>query len=142
MTVRPIVRLGAAAVLLALVAGGAQADRERSALEPAARPASDGLAARGRVHGLFPGMRTRMPVTVRNLTQVPLELRRIAVRVAPASPGCLARYLVVRRFRGERIVPARGTVQVRLKVRLRRSAPDACQGRRFPLAFVAEGVPA
>lgn len=132
----------AAAVLLALVSSGARADRERSATEPSARPAPASLAVRGGVHGLSPGSRTRMPVTVRNRTHAPLELRRIVVRVAPASPRCPARYLVVRRFRGERIVPARGTVRVRLKVRLRRSAPDACQGRRFPLTFVADGAPA
>jgi len=135
-------KVAAAAVLLALVASGAQAERERLAPEPSARPTPASLAVRGGVHGLFPGSRTRMPVIVRNRTHAPVELQRIVVRVGAASPRCPARYLVVRRFRGERTIPARGAVRVRLKVRLRRSAPDACQSVRFPLTFVAEGAPA
>jgi hypothetical protein len=121
-----------------LLSGGAQADRDAPDPVPARR-ASARFALRGAVQGLYPGDRARMPVVVRNRTRRTLELGRVSARIADAVPGCPARYLIVRRFRGERIVPARGSVRVFLKVRLRRSAPDACQAARFPLTFVAEG---
>jgi len=141
MTLRPAVRVAAAAVLLALLSSGARAERGDPDPVTPARRTSARFALRGGVQGLYPGAHARMTVVVRNRTNEPLELHRVSTRVADAAPGCPAGSLVVRRFRGDRIVPARGSVRVRVRVRLRRSAPDACQGVRFPLAFVAKGWP-
>jgi hypothetical protein len=131
-----IVRIAAAGLLLAVLATGAEAGRREQA---DARSVPRTITLRGHVSGLYPGAKVWLPLVLRNPNKIPLTIQRITTRVGNAAPGCPSTFLRVRPFDGSLRVPARGTAQASLKVRLRRKAPDACQGARFPLTFTAEG---
>jgi hypothetical protein len=94
----------------------------------------------GRVGGLYPGALKTMRVKVRNPYAFPIRIRRLRASVGAARPGCTAANLQVRRARANVVVRPRRTVRVRLRVRMRPSAPEACQGARFPLRFRATAV--
>jgi hypothetical protein len=92
----------------------------------------------GHVAGLYPGARRRMPTTVRNDYGSPVRLDSIRVRAAAAGPGCSAGNLRVRGFRGaRRVIGGHRATRVPVRVAMLASAPDACQGARFPLRFRA-----
>ncbi len=123
----------AAMAAAALVAPGAQ--RGPSAHERS-HPA---LRLSGRVRGLYPGATRTLTVRVANLAPRPISLRGIEVAVGVASEECPGRALRVRGFGGRLRIPARGHRQVPLPVRMRRAAPGACAGARFPLRLRAWG---
>jgi hypothetical protein len=128
-------RIVAVLLLLALLATGAEAERRAPVQEDETTRAPIPLTVRGHVRGLYPGAWTGMRVTVVNHNDRPIDFDRVLARVARARPGCGRRYLVVRGSHRERLVPPHGRIRLRLKVRLRRTAPDACQGARFPITF-------
>lgn len=130
-------------VLLALI--GILAEPIASGIEPSLRAAADvrhGLTLRGRAAGLYPGGTRRMRVLIRNRTDRDVRLVRLSRRVVRAASGCPTRVLRVRRPRALPVVPAGGRARMRLRVRLLRSAPDACQGVVFVVRFRARGVAA
>lgn len=116
-------------LLLAAVAAGAAGTHER-------RPA--GLAVQGSsVSGLVPGRADRLTVTIRNKTRKPVRITAVTAKVRTAPPGCPASMLKVGSVKpAGRLRPGR-SLAVRLPVQLVRTAPDACQGVRFPLAVRA-----
>lgn len=133
-------RRGRAAALLAVVVLVASAPalwHREEAGGTAAVPYR--LALSGRVRGLFPGALKRMRVIVRNPTRARIVLMRVRARALDV-PGCSGSYVRIRPFRGERPVPSRGRVVIRMRVRLSPTAPDACQGARLPVRFRARGM--
>ena len=110
-------------------------------------PASEPVAAttprfsiRGSVRGLYPGRTIRMRVRVENPLTVSIRVRSITARVRSPRSGCPARALVVRPWRGSvRIAPRRVRV-LRLRVMMRRTAPNACRDVRFALAYSGSAV--
>ena len=96
----------------------------------------------GRVSGLVPGVRTTMNVRIRNPLPSAIEVSRIRARAGTATQGCLGRNVAIRGFRGTRRVPAGGRIRIPIRIRLRRTAPDACQAARFPVVFTGEAVAA
>lgn len=137
-------RFGRAALALLTAAGlliaGAITERDAVRSSPAGAPHR--LALRGRAQGLYPGAVKPMRVTVRNRTDRDVRLVALARRVSEAPAGCPTSALRVRRPRTLPVVPARGRATIRLRARLLRSAPDACQGAVFRITFRARGVPA
>jgi hypothetical protein len=125
--------------------GGSHADRVAG---PRAF-AEDGPRVKlsGHVKGLYPGGRGRMRVTVRNPFRHAVQVRWVVARVKDAGPSCSRHSLVTRRSKGLRPVRGGGWRHTRIaphsarrvgvRVRMRRSAPDACQRARFPLRFRA-----
>jgi hypothetical protein len=109
---------------------GSGSDRSPAHAQRAAK-----VEIRGHVTGLYPGARKRMQLRVHNAYSRHVSLRDVRTRVLDASPGCAARHLSVRRNENPRRIPARRAIQVRVLVRLRMSAPDACQAARWPLRF-------
>jgi hypothetical protein len=94
------------------------------------------VKARGHVGGLYPGADRRMRVTVRNRDSRPARLRRFRTRVSNANPVCTDAYLRVRRLkRPQRRIGPQRSILIRVRVRVRPSAPDACQNARWPLRF-------
>jgi hypothetical protein len=94
---------------------------------------------RGHVLGLYPGGKTRLTLTIRNRNAFAIKVRSIRVKVANAS-GCSRSNVVVRRFRGSLRVAAGKTRRLRLPISMRRAAPDACMGARFPLRYTGKAV--
>ncbi len=97
------------------------------------------MALSGRVRGLFPGASKRMRVIVRNPTRAWIVLMRVRARALDV-PGCSGRYVRIRPFRGERPVPPRDRIVIRMRARLSPTAPDTCQGTRLPVRFRARGM--
>ena len=94
------------------------------------------LHAGGRVKRLYPGAAKALRVRVRNASRRTVWLRSIKTRVGSAGPGCSRAHLKIRRKQRAhlRIRPYSRRI-VQLRVLMRRSAPDACQGARWPLRF-------
>lgn len=132
-------RVATLLVIGALVLAPATFDRVPA---PQAAEARHRLLLRGRALGLFPGGTRPMRVLIRNRTDREVRLVRLGRRVVQAPPGCPTRALRVRRPRALPVVPADGRVRIHLRVRLLRSAPDACQGAVFVVRFRTRGVAA
>jgi hypothetical protein len=100
-----------------------------------------------RVHGgvahLSPGQKTTYRVRVRNPLSVRVRVYRVGAHVRRGRGPlgrCPARSLRVRPWSGRRVIPPHSMRKVPLVVRMRRSAPDRCQGTRWRLIYVAKSV--
>jgi hypothetical protein len=108
---------------------------------PPAVAASDArLEASGHVRGLYPGATERMPVLVRNRNSHPVRVRWVGATSRDARPGCSRRELVVRPSRRRVVIPARAARTVTIGIGLRATAPNACEGARWPLRLLARGT--
>jgi hypothetical protein len=67
-------------------------------------------------------------------------VREVTVTVHNANPGCPHRYVHVASYSGSLRVPPHGSSALRLAITLLPSAPDVCQGARFPLEFHGRAV--
>ena|SRR2546427_12073522 len=133
MRLPPVV---AASALAALLLVGLAAARSPGKAGPRLRPP---LRVTGAVRWLFPGARTRLPLTVWSNRSFRIRLVSLTVRVGNARPGCGREYLRVGRFRRRLVVPPHGFQTIDLPVTMLRSAPDACKRAVFPLRFTARG---
>lgn len=98
------------------------------------------LRATGKVRGLYPGATKRMKVGVRNRYPDPVRLGFVRTRAADANPGCTRKNLSIRpRTPTQKGIPAGKRRRVRVAVTMLATAPDACQGARFPLRFRVRG---
>jgi len=138
---RIAVALGAGALLATSLGAYGNPLAERPG-EPHRPPMSEhALKAAGTVHGLVPGARRELAVRLANGHRFALRITMLRVAVRRPAPGCDPKNLIVkRRNRTRLLIPARGRAHVKLPVRLRVSAADACQGVRFPLRFRASAV--
>lgn len=129
-------QVGAAAVAVLVVAttalAGAAATRPLG--KNKRRPAVS-FTLRGHVGGLFPGASRRLVIAVHNRSRRSLRVRSITTRVRDAKRGCRARNLRVSAFRGRLRIGPRRSRRVAVRVRMLPSAPAACQGAVFRLAF-------
>jgi hypothetical protein len=120
-----------------------------TAQRPGPGHAGDGAAAartlvplfrlRGHVTGMYPGRHRRLVVQISNPQRRAIVVTSITATVGRAVIGCKGSNIRVRRFVGAKRVPARGRARVRLRVRMLRTAPDACEGARFPVVFSGKG---
>jgi hypothetical protein len=137
-------RIAQSLTVLLLAAGaltGALASPRSPVVPTADRLLAHPLVVRGHVRGLYPGASKRIRVVVRNRSQVVVLLERLGVRVGDASRSCAAANVRVRGYKGSQPIPAGGHRRLRLRVRMRASAPNGCQGARFPLTFTTRIVP-
>ncbi len=112
------------------------------------RGVDKGTAARtltitGHVNGMHPGMTKTLRLRIHNpfAVHVAVYVIRVHVRRGHGPNGrCAGRFLVTHPWKGVRRIPAERTRVVRVKVRLRRRAPDRCQGAQWPLTFDARST--
>lgn len=102
--------------------------------------ADDGFTVAGEIDGLYPGIVTTLDATVTNPYPFAIRVSSVAVVVGDAGSGCPASMLEVGGSAGSVEVAGSGTGIVPLEVRMRGSAPDACQGATWPLLFTAIGI--
>ncbi|HYH61232.1 MAG TPA: hypothetical protein VD766_05150 [Solirubrobacterales bacterium] len=95
------------------------------------------ITVRAKVKGLYPGASKKMKVGVHN--RLGRRVRLVSVRSHPqdASPDCSRTNLRIERFRGGIPIRPHERARVRVKVTMEPTAPDACQGVRFPIHFKA-----
>lgn len=95
---------------------------------------------KGSVGGLFPGAVRTMRVRLRNPHPFALRLRRLRISIVDPSPGCRAGTIRIARVRRGLVMASRRTTKVRVRVRMRPTASDACIGARYPLRFSGSAV--
>ncbi len=83
----------------------------------------------GSVGGLYPGRRVKLGVRYVNPYSFPIVINSVTVR-AHGTAQCTRRQLM--RPKTPRLrLPSRSSVASTIRLGMRRSAPDACQGVRF-----------
>jgi hypothetical protein len=142
MTHRVPLRLSAQVVALTAIAVVTLGQVAQARHEAASIPARRGqaLVLSGKVGHLFPGERTVIVVRVRNREPFPLRLKWVGVRIGKLRTGCPKTALVVKPLRAKRRIGARRFIRIRLKVIMKATAPNGCQGMRFPLRFRGRAV--
>ena len=130
-----------AAVLAVSAVAVAGALSIRAQQPPGAAPRS--LRIHGHVNGMFPGRAATLRLHVRNPLAVRVGVYRIRVHVQHGSGPygrCPARMLRVRPWHGLRRIPGGASRMFRLHIRMRRRAPDRCQGARWDLTYEGTSV--
>jgi hypothetical protein len=107
---------------------------------PSSRTSNPTFRIRGAVKGMYPGRVRKLRLRIRNPLDRAIRVRSIRARVRRPHRGCPAKAITIRRWRGHlRIRPHRGRT-VRVKVKMKRRAPNACQGARFPIRYRGTAV--
>jgi hypothetical protein len=115
--------------------GGDRHDRAPARVRAAGAGAS-ALTISGYVRGLYPGARRGMRVEVRNRSARWARLRAVGAEVGSGRSGCSPDHLsTLPRSLGHPRIGPHETRRIRIRVRMWKGAPDACQGARFPLRF-------
>jgi hypothetical protein len=96
----------------------------------------------GQVENLRPSGTRPMVLTVRNPNSVGIRVTSITVRAGAASASCQASLLTLPQWTGSLAVPKNGTAMLTVNVGLKPTAPDACQGARWPLTYGGTAVKA
>jgi hypothetical protein len=96
----------------------------------------------GQVENLGPGGTQPMVLTVRNPNSVGIRVTSLTVRAGAASVACQASSLTLPQWTGSLVVPKNGTATLTVNVVLEPTAPDACQGARWPLTYGGTAVKA
>ena len=110
-------------------------------LSPVRQPKQARLS--GHLNAMYPSRHAKLRVHVRNPLGSGIVVHRIHARVhrgTGPNGRCPASMLVVSDWRGSRNVRPGGTRIFRLRVRMRKRAPDRCQGTRWKLTYQARLV--
>lgn len=137
--------LGVAAVVVVLsaLAAGALAHRgEQPSLRgvgaswrASAAAASRGFEISGSVRGLYPGASRKLRLVVTNRHKFAIIVRSISTAVGSRAAGCRGSNLTVTRFAGRLKVRAHSSAHTSVRVTLKSTAPDPCQGVVFRLKY-------
>jgi hypothetical protein len=130
-----VAALVAACLAAGLAAGGRETSTHGADDLVLESSTSGTFSITGRIVGLYPGKRATLWLTLVNRNDFALNVTSISIRARDAKGACTADYLVTRRFSGSIRVRARSSRRLGLTVFLRRTAPDACIGARFPLSY-------
>jgi len=107
------------------------------------QPAKRHLAIHGHVRYLMPGRPKILRVHVRNPlgASVAVYQLRAVVRTGRGRRGaCPAQVIHIRTWKGFRKVAASSRRTFRMRIRLRKRAPDRCQGARWTIHYHARSV--
>jgi hypothetical protein len=107
------------------------------------QPAKRHLGIHGHVRHLMPGRPKMLRVHVRNPLNagVAVYQLRAVVRTGRGRRGaCPAQVIHIRAWKGFRKVAANSRRTFRLRIRLRKRAPDRCQGARWTIHYHARSV--
>ena len=120
---------------LALVAFGALAPRWLSAAR-----AENHFTIRGHASGLLPGVRGDLVLKLENPFGFAIVVHGVRVLVDNVTKRCTSRNLTSPGLAESVRIHAHETIKVTAPVKLRRKAPEACEGKRFPLTFSAKAT--
>lgn len=96
----------------------------------------------GRVSGLYPGARTQLTVRLRNPHNFPLKVLSVRVKVSHSDhEGCGPRWIQPQRaVTVSVLVPPKTKASASYPVRMRKAAPEACNGATWKLHFSGNGA--
>lgn len=89
---------------------------------------------------LYPGAVETLQVTVTNPHRFDIIVTEITAEVRAAADGCAASNLTVTPYRGSLPVAPLSDEVTTLSMRMAATAPDECQGQRFPLTYGGTAV--
>jgi hypothetical protein len=98
------------------------------------------FAVTGAVTGLVPGANGNLVLKVSNPNNFQIEVTSITVAAGNASAQCTASNLVTTGFSGSLLVPANGTVNRAVPIKLKPTAGDGCKNASFPLTYGGNAV--
>lgn len=112
-------------------------------------PSGEGLAStaraprfsvKGKVKGLYPGVTKPLKLRITNPNSRPITVKLVTVKVRSTTPGCPSSAIKAKRFKGSKKVAAHRSAKVKVKIRMKPTTPDACQGARFRLRYGGKAV--
>jgi hypothetical protein len=128
--------LASGAVASATIAGVGGGRGEDVGASPAAAAHKGHIEVHGKVGGLYPGAQKKLRVHVKNTAGSRMWVKAVQTAVGDASSSCESDYLGVRQKTGKhKFVAPHSEKKVKVNVHLDSSAPDACQGAKWPLDY-------
>jgi hypothetical protein len=140
-----VARAALVSVVLTLatnVPGALEPRRERAQDLVLTGSTSGTFRVKGQVSGLYPGKATTLRLTVVNPNAFAINVTWLAAKVGNASTRCTYKNIAVSRFSGSLRVRAKRSRRLSLTIAMRRSAPNACKGAKFPLTYHGTAVKA
>ena len=101
------------------------------------------LRITGHVNQLYPGKTSKLVLHVRNPMAFSVKVTRLTVRVGMGTGPhgqCAAQTLRVHPWTGHRRIPTHASRKLRLPVKMRHGAPNACIGTKYLLTYYAKAV--
>jgi hypothetical protein len=89
----------------------------------------------GHVDGLLPGQREHLPLRIRNPWSWTIRVKSVTVQIGSSGRPCPVGNVEIHGFKGSFAVRPRSTRTLMLAARIRRGAPEACEGATFALTF-------
>ena len=135
-------RLSITLAVAAALAGGVVAYADLTgpgAGDPAPRTEqhNPAIAIKGHVKGLYPGAQKTLRARARNKAPYAVALRSVKAKVKKAGPGCPRKAVSTKPSKGQRTIPAHRSRRIEIRVKMKASAPDACQNATFRIRFRA-----
>jgi hypothetical protein len=112
-------------------------------------PAGDGLATtartphfvvKGKVKGLYPGSSKPLKLRVTNPNDGPITVKLVTVKVRSTTVACPSSAVKATKFKGNKRVGAHRTTKIKVKIRMKATTPDTCQGARFRLIYGGKAI--
>jgi hypothetical protein len=112
-------------------------------------PAGDGLATaaraphftvKGKVKGLYPGSSKPLKLRLTNPNDAPIAVKIVTVKVRSTTVSCPSSAIKATKFKGTKRIGAHRTAKIKVKIRMKATTPDACQGAKFRLIYGGKAV--
>jgi hypothetical protein len=96
----------------------------------------------GKVSGLFPGKTLPLVLTLGNPNKLTITVTTVTTAVTNATSTCVATNVSVTGFSGHLAIAAGKTGTVTVKVTMKTSAPNSCEGKSFPFHYTGSATEA
>lgn len=112
-------------------------------------PAGDGLATtartphfivKGKVKGLYPGSSKPLKLRLTNPNDAPIAVKLVTVKVRSTTVSCPSSAIKATKFKGNKRIGAHRTAKIKVKIRMKATTPDACQGAKFRLIYGGKAI--
>lgn len=112
-------------------------------------PAGDGLATtartphftvKGKVKGLYPGSSKPLKLRLTNPNDAPISVKLVTVKARSTTVSCPSSAVKATKFKGNKRIGAHRTAKIKVKIRMKATTPDACQGAKFRLIYGGKAV--
>ena len=112
-------------------------------------PAGDGLATtartphftvKGKVKGLYPGSSKPLKLRLTNPNDAPISVKLVTVKARSTTISCPSSAVKATKFKGSKRIGAHRTAKIKVRIRMKATTPDACQGAKFRLIYGGKAV--
>ncbi len=96
----------------------------------------------GSVSGLYPSKKLPLVLTVTNPFTSSITVSTITTTVSNATASCTSANVAVTKFSGSLVVAAGKTAKATVHATMAKTAPNACQSKKFPFHYVGTATEA